>query len=259
MTDIASARATTSAAIKRVGHITPSSNTALEPLTYAMNRTLDGQLAHHFTRISVTHLALSDSSDAQFQTERFVAAARLLAEAPLDAIVWNGTSASWRGLENDLSLCEAIMQETGIPASTSTIAFYKAFRENNWTRIGLALPYTEDVSQQIVTEYTRQGLRVTGSASLGLRENVDIGAARPDAIRQVLRGAAVGQPDCIAVVCTNFNATELVEEMEAELGIPIVDSIAVTFLEACRLAGIDARIPGWGRLLAGAEMIMQTK
>ena len=37
-------------------------------------------------------------------------------------------------------------------------------------------------------------------------------------------------------------------EMEAELGIPIVDSIAVTFLEACLAAGVTPRIKGWGQI-----------
>lgn len=239
--------------IARIGHITPSSNTQLEPLTYAMNRPLDGRLTHHFSRIRVTHLALETDADAQFGLETMLAGARLLADAPLDAILWNGTSASWRGLENDVALCAAITRETGIAASTSTLAFYRAFRAFGWQRIALAVPYTEDITRDIATEYARQGFPVTGTACLGIRENVAIGAAPADDIRRVLRAAAASRPDCIAVVCTNFNATALTEEMEAELGIPIVDSIAVTFWEACRLAGMAEPITGWGRLLASGE------
>ena len=235
--------------VLRIGHITPSSNTALEPLTYAMNVPLAGRLTHHFARMTVTHLALSDSSERQFQMEPMLGAARLLADARLDAILWNGTSASWRGLENDIALCDAITAETGIPASTTTIAFHRFFRENDWTKVALAVPYTQDVTDEIVKEYGRQGLDVVGAASMGFRENLDIGAADPDAIRILLRKAAESRPDCIAVVCTNFNATELVDEMETELGIPIVDSIAITFLEACRMVCVDAAQPGWGKLL----------
>lgn len=237
--------------VTRIGHITPSSNTALEPLTYAMNEGFGRSVAHHFARTLVTHLALSNSSEAQFQLEPMLAAARLLADAPLDAIVWNGTSASWRGIHNDLALCEAITKETGLPASTSTLAFYKSFREFGLKRIGLALPYTADISSQIAVEYARHGFAITDVASLGLVANRDIGAAEPDAIRGVLRRAAASKPDAIAVVCTNFNATDLIVEMEEELGVTIVDSIAVTFWEACRIAGLDVAIEGWGRLLAG--------
>lgn len=236
----------------RIGHIMPSSNTMAEPLSYAVNRTLDGKVSHHFSRTLVTHLALADTSEAQFQIEPMLAAARLLADAKLDVLIWNGTSASWRGLDKDEALCAAITRETGIAATTSTIGLYAAFRSRNWRRIGLALPYTADVSEAIAAEYARQGFEVTANEWLGLRENLDIGAADPDAIRDLLRRAAKGGPDCIAVVCTNFNATELVEEMEAELGIPIVDSIAVTVWEALRVAGVEMRVPGWGRLLAGA-------
>jgi maleate isomerase len=237
--------------VTRIGHITPSSNISLEPLTYAINRELDGKVAHHFSRISVTHVALSGSSEEQFQMERMLAAAKLLAEAPLDVIAWNGTSASWRGLENDLRLCQAITEETGLPATSSTIGFYKAFREHGWTKIGLAVPYTEDITRQLEAEYARQGFSVTGSAYLGLSENVDFGAAKDESIRELLREAARSRPDCIAVVCTNFAATPLVAEMEEELNIPIVDSIAVTFWDACRVAGLRVSIPGWGMLLGG--------
>jgi len=236
----------------RIGHVTPSSNIWLEPLTYAMNRPFDGRVTHHFSRIRVTHLALESSSEAQFQLEPMLAGARLLADAPIDAIVWNGTSASWRGLENDHMLCDAIRNQTGLTVSTSTIAFYKTFAEFGWTKIGLALPYTSDVAADIAREYGRQGLTVTGRAQLGIRENVGIGAASPDDIRRLLREAAAGKPDCIAVVCTNFNATELVEEMEAELGIPIVDSIAITFREALKITDAWAPIAGWGKVLASA-------
>lgn len=234
----------------RIGHITPSSNTWLEPLTYAMNRPFDGKVTHHFSRIRVTQLSLGASSEAQFLLEPMLAGARLLADAPLDALVWNGTSASWRGLEHDHMLADAVRNQIGLPFSTSTIAFYKTFEAFGWQRIGLAVPYTRDVTAGIAAEYARQGFTVTSSACLGLTANIDIGAAEPEAIRELIRQAAASKPDCVAVVCTNLNATQLIVEMEAELGIPIVDSIAITLREALELVGAWSPIPGWGKVLA---------
>lgn len=239
--------------IARIGHITPSSNTQLERLTYAMNRPFDGRLTHHFSRIRVTQVSLDERSESQFLLEAMLPGARLLADAPLDAMVWNGTSASWRGIEKDLALSAAITRETGLPASTATLAFHRAFRAFGWRRVALAVPYTEDITRDIANEYARHGLTVTGSAFLGIRDNIAIGDAPADAIRRVLTEAAASRPDCIAVVCTNFNAADLVDEMEATLGIPIVDSIAVTFWEALRLAGMVEPIAGWGMLLASGN------
>ncbi|GAA4123035.1 hypothetical protein GCM10023067_33650 [Aminobacter aganoensis] len=55
----------------------------------------------------------------------------------------------------------------------------------------------------------------------------------------------------LSQVCTNLPATFLVEEMERELGKPVIDSIAVTFWKGCMLAGIDPTMSNWGALMRG--------
>jgi maleate isomerase len=56
--------------------------------------------------------------------------------------------------------------------------------------------------------------------------------------------------DAVAVVCTNLAAASLVADLEAELGVPVLDSVAVTLWQALRVAGRDVPIEGWGALLA---------
>lgn len=226
----------------------PSSNSWAEPLTFAINSQVADRVSHHFSRITVQRLALDDASEAHFQNAPMLEAARLLADTPLDVITWNGTAASWRGLENDLRLTEAITAETGIPATTSTLGFYNIFKRMGARRISLALPYTEDVAEAIRKEYARQGFEVVHSVSLGCVANRDIGNTTQDTMRKLLRESAHPDADCIAVVCTNFPATALVPEIEAETGLPVIDSIAVTHLDACLKAGVTPRITGWGRM-----------
>lgn len=239
------------ASLKKVGHITPSSNTALEPLTALMNSSLADRVSHHFARIRVRKMQLDDTTSAQFDFDTMVDAARLLADSPLDAIVWNGTSASWLGIERDVELSRRITEATGLPASTSTLAFFEAFRRGGFKRIALAVPYTSDLTAQIGKVYADHGVSVASSACLEQSVNIDVGNNPSAIIRDVLRRADSPEAECIAVVCTNFAATPLVEEMEKELGKPIIDSIAVTFWEGCRLAGIDTPVEGWGALMAG--------
>lgn len=50
---------------------------------------------------------------------------------------------------------------------------------------------------------------------------------------------------------TNFPATLVLDEMEEELGKPIIDSIAVTFWKACLMAGVAPILEGWGALMRG--------
>ncbi|MCA1335605.1 Asp/Glu/hydantoin racemase [Pseudooceanicola marinus] len=236
------------ASYTRIGHIMPSSNTWAEPLTYALSMQEAARISNHFSRIVVKTLALNESSESHFQYDPMLSAARLLADAPLDVITWNGTAASWRGIDQDRKLCELIEAETGITATSATIGYFDLFAAKNWRKISLAVPYTEDVTAAIVENYTRSGFEVVKAVSLGCVANVDIGATPLDRMRALLHEAADDAADCVAVVCTNFPATALAAEYEAETGIPLADSISVTYLDACLKAGVRPAITGWGQM-----------
>src|SRR5204862_7038372 len=89
---------TVTAMRKRLGMIAPSSNSVLEPVTYAMLADEPG-ISAHFSRFRVTEIALDAHALDQFDPSRMLPAADLLADAKVDAVAWNGTSASWLGIE----------------------------------------------------------------------------------------------------------------------------------------------------------------
>ena len=76
----------------RLGMLTPSSNTVLEPTTVAMLAGVPEATAH-FARFRVLEIALSDRALGQFDDSEILRAAELLADAKVDVIAWNGTSA----------------------------------------------------------------------------------------------------------------------------------------------------------------------
>jgi hypothetical protein len=59
----------------------------------------------HFARFRVTEIALDAAALNQFDASAMLPAADLLADTKVDAIAWNGTSASWLGASRDRSLC----------------------------------------------------------------------------------------------------------------------------------------------------------
>jgi maleate isomerase len=112
----------------RLGMLTPSSNTVLEPsAAAAMLADLPGASAH-FSRFRVVAIHLGAGSRGQFDPEPVAAAAELLADARMDAICWNGTSGARLGLEVDGALCEAVTARTGIRATTAILALVEALR-----------------------------------------------------------------------------------------------------------------------------------
>lgn len=92
--------------------LTPSSNTVLEPVTAAMVAGLES-VSIHYSRFPVTEIALSDSALGQFDDGPILAAAALLADAQVDVIAWNGTSAGWLGFETDVKLMRFRFQVSG--------------------------------------------------------------------------------------------------------------------------------------------------
>lgn len=234
----------------RIGMLTPSANTALEPLTSAIVREVPN-VSVHYSRLHVMGSSLDPESDAQFTTEAFLRAAALLADARVDVIAWNGTSGSWMGLDWERALCEAIEAETGIRATGSTLAFFDAFAKFGIKRYSLAVPYVQDHTEKIIETYAREGLDCVASEYLGFKTAAEIDAVPESTFRDQLASVAVPESEGIAVVCTSVRAAPLVDEMEKILGIPIFDSIAVTAWKALEIAGVEPKLRRWGKLLRG--------
>jgi len=239
---------------KRVllGMLTPSSNTALEPITAAMVAPLP-EVSAHFSRFKVTEIALSDRALAQFDNDEIMRAAELLAHAKVDAIGWNGTSSGWLGFEADVRLCEQITAATGIPATTSMLALNEVLEQTKVKRLGYVTPYLDDVQAKILENYRRLGIACQGERHLGLQDNFSFSEVPVAQLEAMTLDVAKHRPDAIAIICTNLRVTPSVAKLERETGIPVYDSIATVVWKCLKLAGVDARrITEWGSLFQQA-------
>ncbi|MDE5443857.1 Asp/Glu/hydantoin racemase [Bradyrhizobium sp. CSA207] len=233
---------------KRLGMITPSSNSVLEPVTGAMLAGVDGVTAH-FSRFRVTEIALDAAALNQFDASVMLPAADLLADAKVDAIAWNGTSASWLGIGRDRSLCGAIRERTGVPATTSTLACIEAARALGAKRVGVVSPYTDDVQRRIGDVWAEEGIAPHADRHLGLRDNFSFGEVASATIAGMIRAVAAEGADAVVILCTNLDGAALATSLERELDIAVLDSVAVTLWRTLGLAGGDiATLAEWGRI-----------
>lgn len=243
--------------MKRLGMLTPSSNTALEPVTYAMLSGIDGVSAH-FSRFKVTEIALSESSQAQFDHGEILRAAELLAHAKVDVIAWNGTSAGWLGFDRDERLCERITEATGIRAATTVLAYRDLFRQLPAARIGLATPYTADVQDRIMTNWRSQGMNCVAERHLSLADNFSFAEVPEAEVSRLCEDVVRDGADAVVVLCTNMRGAAAAERLERKLGVGVFDSIAVTLWACLIAAGVDPSIiHGWGGLFANAQLLPQ--
>jgi len=232
----------------RLGILTPSSNTALEPITAAMLSDLP-QVSAHFARFTVTEIALSEPALGQFDAGRILAAAHQLADARVDVIGWSGTSAGWLGFERDRALCRQITEATGIPATTSVLALNEIFDTTGVRRFGLVSPYLDEVQQRIVRNYEKLGMECVAERHLGLQDNFRFAEVPDTQLAIMMREAAFARPDAVTTFCTNLHAAHLVRAFEMATDIPAYDTVATVIWKALRMLDIDtAPLARWGRL-----------
>ena len=234
----------------RIGVLTPSSNTALEPLTSAIVATVPGCSAH-FSRFRVTEIALSDAALGQFDDGKVLAAAELLADARVDVITWSGTAAGWLGFDSDRRLVERIRERTGIAASTAVLSLNEVLELRGVKRLALVTPYTADVQQRIIDNYQAMGVEIVAERHLGICVNHDFALVEPGELRRLMREVARAQPQAITTYCTNLRAAAMAESIEAELDIPLLDAVSTAVWGALRAAGADpTQVRGWGQLFS---------
>ena len=238
---------------RRIGMLTPSSNTVLEPMAMEILRGVP-QVSVHFSRLRVTQISLEDAALRQFGIDAHLHAASLLADARVDVIGWNGTSASWTGFEGDERLCAEIERTHNVAATTAVLAINELLEILEIRRFALVSPYIGAVQQEIVETYRDAGYECVAERRFDEQVNYAFAEIEAQRIAEAVRQVSTASPEAVVIMCTNLRSAHLVEALEAELGIPVLDSVAAFVWKAARLCGIDTRaITGWGRLFSLAD------
>lgn len=233
----------------KIGMLTPSSNTTLEPICSAMVCGLEKEVTMHYGRFRVTKISLEEDALKQFDTKPMMEASILLADADVDVIAWNGTSGGWLGYDIDRKLCADIEKETGIPATTSMLSQMKAFTQNHVKKIHLITPYTEDIQIRIIKEYAKHDIEIVNSVCLKQSVNRSFSLVSQEKIQQMFDTVCMEPADGISVVCTNLPAMWSAVDMEAKYGITVYDTINTVVWDSLQMAGLRPDIvQGWGKL-----------
>jgi maleate isomerase len=181
--------------------------------------------------------------------ERLPAAAALLpSEFDFDVIGYGCTSAST--FIGDAAVTAAIQSaHPGVLTTNPIAAALAAFKALDVGSVGIVTPYSAVVTAPVVERFSAAGFGVSAVGSF--LEESDLVVARiseqsvANAARQL---AASADCDAIFVSCTSVRAFGVVAELEDDLGIPVVSSNLALFWHLLRLAGVNDRVPGLGRL-----------
>ena len=148
--------------------------------------------------------------------------------------------------------------ETGIPATSATLALAELFRSRGIRRFALVTPFEDVLQGAIVETYRREGFECVAERHLDSADTFGYASIPPATTQGMIRDVAGAEPEAIAAVCTNLNGAPHAETLEAECGRPVYDSVAVALWGTLALAGVDpSRIAGWGEIFSVAPASLE--
>ena len=158
------------------------------------------------------------------------------------------TSGSFiRGVLGERALVQS-MVAAGAPAAVTTSgALTAGLAHLGVTRVAVATPYDEELTELLGEFLVEAGVRLVGSAHLGLSN--DIWKVPYETTAELIRRADRTEAEAICVSCTNLHTYDLIAPLEAELGKPVLTANQVTMWASLRVLGCAAVGPGQ-RLLA---------
>uniref|UniRef100_UPI003F72E254 aspartate racemase/maleate isomerase family protein n=1 Tax=Elioraea sp. TaxID=2185103 RepID=UPI003F72E254 len=138
-----------------IGVITPSGNLVVERITTRLLHRFP-TVSAHFSRIGV--VGDRDPFPDSYDLDGMLTAARLLAHAKPDVILWNGSKGGSIGFAHDADLKCRIEDATGIAATTSSLALVEALATLDLRHVALVTPYAEAHQQRIAARMADEGI-----------------------------------------------------------------------------------------------------
>jgi maleate isomerase len=227
----------------RAGLIIPSSNRQVEQ---EMVRWFPPALQPHIARLRMT---MAHHRPLREQLPRITEAAGTLDDARCEVVVFHCTgTAMEEGPAGEARIREALRAGTRAKVTTTAGAVDGALRSVWARRIVLFTP-ADGTTTETEAEFLRtQGFDIVATHALNLGGSDDFCRA-PSSFWYETVVAARCETDAYFVSCANIACFDVIADLERTLDRPVVTSNQAVLWEALRLAGVDAPIPGLGRLL----------
>ena len=181
--------------------------------------------------------------------QRLPAAAALLPrEFEFDVIGYGCTSAATL-ISADRVTAAIQSEHPGVACTNPITAAVAALRALDACRVAVVTPYTAEVTAPIARSLADAGLSVTALGSFLESNDFTVARISPQSIAAGVRTMA-RRADCDAVFvsCTSLRLLASVEDLESEVGVPVLSSNTALFWHVLRLAGVADGIGGLGRL-----------
>ena len=230
----------------RLGVVVPSVNTIVEPWFSA---TCPAGVTIHAARMLLDNV-LTPEAIVRMDREEGQHAVRQLASCRPQAVAYCCTASSIvQGLDYDRQLQREISQHSGVACTTATQAILEALQVLGLNTLAAASPYAEEIDAAEHKFFESAGVHIASSACLGIRDSFELARPTPAEVVALAQRAYSPGVQGILLTCLNLGSHAVIDQLERQFGIPVITSTQATFWRLLRIAGIDDRVAGYGRLL----------
>jgi len=202
----------------------------------------------HFTRAAIPDSITNESLAAQVGLLADCAAS-LLPDGSLDVVCYACTSGSLV-IGEERVFAELNRGAPKAQATSLITGVIRALKTLQARRIVIATPYLDEVNQCEVDYLEQAGFEVISICGLNLEKDSDMVRVAADYITEFALAQDHPDADAIFVSCGALRTLDVIGEIEARAGKPAICSNQAMIWDCLRLAGIDDRFDGFGRLLA---------
>ncbi|MBI4484084.1 MAG: aspartate/glutamate racemase family protein [Acidobacteria bacterium] len=224
----------------RIGFIVPSNNTVIEPELYHV---VPEGISFHFTKI-VFGTPASDGRNKDVGGE----AAGVLQRAGVDVIVYACMATS---LVDAAQWERDTAERTGIPAATASSALKEALRALGVQSVALVCHYTKDRFGLLRESFKADGFRVASIESANVADPKQVNLIPTEEVYRLARKADTKEANAVCLLATDLRTFPILQQLEDDLGKPVVSSNQAILWKALQLAGVKTQIQGYGSLLSG--------
>jgi maleate isomerase len=200
----------------------------------------------YFSRATMPHEistnALSKLGDSLAET-----AGRILPDDKLDVVCFACTSGSV-AVGEARAVAELKKGAPGAEATTLLTGVKEALRRFAARRLVVGTPYVDELNTNVARNLVDSGFEIADFQGLGLNYDHEMIRVSPDYLIEFAQ--AIDRPDADALLlsCGALRSLDVVDEIERKLGKPVIGSNQAMIWECLRLAGVEDRIEGYGRL-----------
>lgn len=172
------------------------------------------------------------------------AAALILPDEPLDAVVYSCTSASVV-IGDDRVRAAIRAGKPGAEPITPISAGFAALRALGADRITLLTPYTPQTTRPMADCFEAGGFALQGLSCLNMTDDRDMARLSHGTIIDAARAAVAPGSQALFIACTAVRAAGIAARIEDAVGLPVVSANLATLWSAMRACGDrGAALPG---------------